>query len=43
MMLLDVNVVLAVHRDDHAEHGATVASFDRDFARFDDLQWVLPS
>lgn len=24
------------------EHGATVVSFDRDFARFEDVQWVLP-
>ncbi|HEY4857401.1 MAG TPA: TA system VapC family ribonuclease toxin [Xanthobacteraceae bacterium] len=24
------------------EHGATVLSFDRDFARFDDVQWMLP-
>jgi toxin-antitoxin system PIN domain toxin len=24
------------------EHGATVISFDRDFARFDGLRWVLP-
>jgi hypothetical protein len=25
------------------EHGATVLSFDRDFARFDGLQWTLPA
>jgi toxin-antitoxin system PIN domain toxin len=25
------------------EHGAAVASFDRDFARFDGLEWILPS
>ncbi|MDQ2723362.1 MAG: type II toxin-antitoxin system VapC family toxin [Actinomycetota bacterium] len=25
------------------EHGAAVASFDRDFARFDGLDWVRPS
>ena len=24
------------------EHGATWASFDRDFARFEGLQWVVP-
>jgi uncharacterized protein len=24
------------------EHGATVLSFDRDFARFEGLQWTLP-
>lgn len=24
------------------EHGATVASFDRDFARFPDLRWIVP-
>ncbi|WP_119269333.1 type II toxin-antitoxin system VapC family toxin [Taklimakanibacter deserti] len=25
------------------EHGAAVLSFDRDFARFDGVQWTLPS
>jgi hypothetical protein len=25
------------------EHGATVLSFDRDFARFEGVQWSLPS
>lgn len=25
------------------EHGATVLSFDRDFARFEGLQWTLPA
>ncbi len=25
------------------EHGATVLSFDRDFARFDGLRWTIPS
>jgi len=25
------------------EHGATVLSFDRDFARFDGVQWTLPT
>jgi toxin-antitoxin system PIN domain toxin len=25
------------------EHGATVLSFDRDFARFEGVQWMLPS
>ena len=25
------------------EHGATVLSFDRDFARFEDVRWTLPS
>lgn len=34
--------------DDHTmalatEHGAAVTSFDRDFARFDVLEWILPS
>ena len=24
------------------EHGAAVASFNRDFARFDGVQWILP-
>ncbi|MDQ6849419.1 MAG: PIN domain-containing protein, partial [Actinomycetota bacterium] len=24
------------------EHGATVASFDRDFARFPGLRWIVP-
>jgi toxin-antitoxin system PIN domain toxin len=24
------------------EHGATVLSFDRDFARFEDVRWTLP-
>lgn len=24
------------------EHGASLASFDRDFARFDDLDWIRP-
>jgi predicted nucleic acid-binding protein len=25
------------------EHGATILSFDRDFARFDGVQWKLPT
>jgi hypothetical protein len=25
------------------EHGATVLSFDRDFARFEGVHWSLPS
>lgn len=25
------------------EHGATVVSFDRDFARFDGVRWILPT
>lgn len=25
------------------EHGATVLSFDRDFARFEGVQWILPA
>ena len=25
------------------EHGATVLSFDRDFARFEGVQWMLPT
>jgi uncharacterized protein len=25
------------------EHGATVISFDRDFARFEGVQWMLPA
>jgi len=25
------------------EHGATVVSFDRDFARFEGVRWILPS
>lgn len=25
------------------ENGASVASFDRDFARFDDIEWVRPN
>lgn len=25
------------------EHGATVVSFDRDFARFEGVQWMLPA
>src|SRR5271165_2933112 len=25
------------------EHGATVLTFDRDFARFEGLQWMLPA
>jgi uncharacterized protein len=25
------------------EHGATIATFDRDFARFDGVQWTVPA
>jgi uncharacterized protein len=25
------------------EHGATIATFDRDFARFDSVQWMVPA
>lgn len=43
MILLDVNVVVAAHRDDHPHHGTveqgcTLASFDPDFARFPTLR-----
>jgi predicted nucleic acid-binding protein len=25
------------------EHGATIVSFDRDFARFEGVRWTLPA
>lgn len=41
MLLLDVNVVLAVHRDDHPDHGAARGWFDRMLAG--DERFTVPA